>query len=88
MVAPGYVGVRAQAAFEIVLSNAAEQRIVRVALGPMRLCRECRGKLQQRYGFIETCAKEKRDGDALDTSRRRDDAMQSSPQIAVGSELQ
>ncbi len=88
MVAPRDVGMRAQASFEIVLSDAAEQRIVRITLGAMRLGCKFRWKLQERHGCIEACAQEEGDGDTLDAGWGRYDAMESRAQIPIGGELQ
>ena len=58
MVAARDVGMRAQAALQIVLGDVAEQRIERILRQPVRLARQLRRQLQQRYGRIQPRAEE------------------------------
>src|SRR5438045_1898957 len=60
MVAARDVGMRAQAALQIVLGDVAEQRIERILRQPVRLARQLRRQLQQRYGRIQPRAEEER----------------------------
>ena len=86
--APSDVGVRPQAALEVVAADFAEDRIERVLRDAARFRGEMRGQGEQRNFGIKPRAEEESGRKPIGSGGRRNDPMNIGPQIAVRRDLE
>ena len=82
------IGVRTQAAFQVIPTDIAQQRVARIAFGAVGIAQQLGGELVHRHHRVQLRAEEKRQGQALTAHRWRDHTVHGGAQVTVAGQFQ